>query len=558
MRLLNAIVLLLLLVGLSCKSSQPGELPESFFYRSVTNSGQPVLGLNVRDAAVDPVITITFSVPLDQKSVANAVQLSQKLASQTLPLVITFPNDTTLRITPQTALSALTAYILTIRPTLSSQRGTALNATLTINLITAVDSTDKFPRISDDALLDLVQKQTVNYFYDFGHPVSGMARERSSSGDLVTTGGTGFGIMAMVVAVDRKFISRQNGLARVSKIANFLTANAIRYHGAFPHWLNGATGATIPFSPQDNGGDLVETSLLMQGLLTARQYFDSPTNAGEIVLRSTINDLWNGVQWDWYTKNGTIQPGTETNLYWHWSPNFTWAINLPVRGWNEALITHVLGASSTTFPVPKPVYDVGWAQNGSMKNGNNYYDINLPLGPAYGGPLFFSHYSFLGINPRNLTDAYADYGQQNTAHTLINYTYCQTNPKQFGGYGPGVWGLTASDEQNGYSTHSPTNDNGTISPTAALSAMPYAPTESMQALRYFYYKLGDKIWKQYGFVDAFNLNDLWFSDQFLAIDQGPIIVMIENQRSGLLWRLFMSCPEVKTGMTRLGFRSPNL
>jgi hypothetical protein len=553
MKLLNAFRFLVLFVVLSCKSNQPLEPPEAFFYRSVAINGQPSANLTAREVTAKPVVTVIFSAPPDQKSAANAIQLTQKSATQTLPLIITFGNDTTATITPQNALPALTAYTLTVLPTLSSQRGTALNTTITINLTTALDSTNKFPLISDDALLDLVQKQTFKYFYDFGHPVSGMARERSTSDDVVTTGGTGFGIMATVVAVDRKFISRQDGLTRLLKIANFLTANATRYHGVFSHWLNGATGATIPFSPKDDGADLVETSYLMQGLLTARQYFNSPTDTGEIALRKTINDLWNGVEWTWFTKNGT-----ETNLYWHWSPNLAFAINLPVRGWNEALITYILGASSTTFPISKTIYDVSWAQNGGMKNGINYYGIKLPLGPAYGGPLFFSHYSFLGIDPNGLTDAYANYQQQNTAHTLINYTYCQTNPKQFSGYGPGVWGLTASDEQNGYSAHSPTNDNGTISPTAALSAMPYAPAESMQALRFFYYKLGDKLWKQYGFIDAFNLSNLWFSDQFLAIDQGPIIVMIENQRSGLPWRLFMSCPEVKTGMKKLGFQSPNL
>ena len=233
-------------------------------------------------------------------------------------------------------------------------------------------------------------------------------------------------------------------------------------------------------------------------------------------------------------------------------------MNLPIRGWNEALITYVLAASSNTSPITKTVYDNSWAQNGKLANGNSYYGIKLPLGPAYGGPLFFSQYSFLGINPHDLKDAYADYWQQNTAHSLINYTYCKTNPKQYTGYSQDCWGLPASDQQDGYSARDPTNDNGTIAPTAALSSMPYTPTESMQALRFFYYKLGDKIWQQYGFVDAFNLTNLWFANSFLAIDQGPIIVMIENGRSQLLWNLFMSCPEVKKGMKNLGFQSPNL
>lgn len=554
MKLLTACLLLLSATLISCRSKQDVAPPESFYYKSVLINGQLSPTLTARDVSAKPTVTITFSAPILTSSAPSNIRLTQKAGSQTIPLTFTFgKNDSTITLTPQTSLSALTNYEISVLPALASQRNTPLNTNLTVGLTTALDSTDKFPRISDDALLDLVQKQTFKYFYDFGHPVSGMSRERNSSGDVVTTGGTGFGIMAIVVAVNRQFISRQDGLARLTKITNFLTSNATRYHGAFPHWLNGATGATIPFSAKDDGADLVETSYLMQGLLTARQYFSSATDANEVALRKGINDLWNGVEWNWFTKNGT-----ETNLYWHWSPNYAWAMNLPIRGWNEALITYVLGASSTTFPISKTIYDNSWAQNGKLVNGNSYYGIKLPLGPAYGGPLFFSQYSFLGINPRGLTDTYADYGQQNTAHTLINYTYCKTNPKQFAGYSQNVWGLTASDEQNGYSAHEPNNDNGTISPTAALAAMPYAPTESMQALRFFYYKLGDKLWKNYGFVDAFNLTNLWFSDQFLAIDQGPIIVMIENQRSGLPWQLFMSCPEVKKGMKTIGFQSPNL
>lgn len=546
--------LLLGVVGVACKSKQDVEPPETFYYRTLQVNGQSSTSMSFRNVGLKPVITVSFTAPVQKESASMSIKLTQKNNAATVPLSFTFSgSDTIVTITPQTTLAPLTAYQIEVSPTLVSQRSTALNSTITASLLTAIDSTDKFTRISDSLLLDLVQKQTFKYFWDFGHPVSGMARERNSSGDVVTSGGTGFGIMAVLVAANRNFITRQDGLTRLTKITSFLTNNAKRYHGAFPHWLNGATGATIPFSAKDDGADLVETSYLMQGLLTARQYFNSPTNADEIALRKSINDLWNGVEWNWFTKSGA-----ETNLYWHWSPNYNWDMNLPIRGWNEALITYVLAASSNTSAIPKTVYDNSWAQNGKMANGNSYYGIKLPLGPAYGGPLFFSQYSFLGINPHNLTDAYADYWQQNTAHSLINYTYCKTNPKQFVGYSVDSWGLTASDEQNGYSAHEPNNDNGTISPTAALSSMPYTPTESMQALRFFYYKLGDKLWKDQGFVDAFNLTNVWFADSYLAIDQGPIIVMIENQRSQLLWKLFMSCPEVKKGMTNLGFQSPNL
>jgi hypothetical protein len=307
----------------------------------------------------------------------------------------------------------------------------------------------------------------------------------------------------------------------------------------------------IPFSQRDNGADLVETSYLMQGLLTARQYFDG-VDAAETALRSDINALWNGVEWDWFRRGG------ENVLYWHWSPGYDWEMNHPIRGWNEALITYVLAASSPGHAVPKQVYDEGWALSGGMKNGATYFGEQLPLGPAQGGPLFFAHYSFLGINPNNLKDAYADYGAQTRAHTLINYKYCVANPKNFYGYSAQCWGLTASDDINGYMAHEPANDNGVISPTAALSSFPYTPEQSMQALHFFYYTLGDKLWKEYGFIDAFSLHHLWFANSFLAIDQGPIIIMIENHRSGLLWNLFMSCPEVKTGMRNLGFTSPYL
>ncbi|GAB3712658.1 hypothetical protein GCM10027592_51290 [Spirosoma flavus] len=552
MNITNVVVLLLILLSFSCKKTEDVEPPKPFYFKTVEVNGQPLTTTNFRNQGLNPTIKVSFSAPVQKENVANHIKLTQGTTS--VPLQITFSGgDTLLTITPQSPLTPLTNYAFEVLPTLTSQQGALFTSTLNLGLTTAPDNTDKFPRISDDALLDLVQKQTFKYFWDFGHPVSGMARERDASGDVVTSGGTGFGIMAIVTAVNRQFISRADGLARLLKMANFLKNNAKRYHGAFPHWLNGATGATVPFSAKDDGADLVETSYLMQGLLTARQYFNSPTNADEVAFRQIVNELWDGVEWNWFTKNGA-----ETNLYWHWSPNYNWDMNLPIRGWNEALITYVLAASSNTSAITKTVYDNSWAQNGKFVNGNSYYGIKLPLGPAYGGPLFFSQYSFLGINPHDLKDAYADYWAQNTAHSLINYTYCKTNPKQFNGYSADCWGLTASDQQDGYSARDPNNDNGTIAPTAALAAMPYTPTESMQALRFFYYKLGDKIWKQYGFVDAFNLTNIWFANSFLAIDQGPIIIMIENQRSGLLWNLFMSCPEVKKGMKNLGFQSPNL
>jgi hypothetical protein len=406
--------------------------------------------------------------------------------------------------------------------------------------------------LSDSALLDQVQKQTFRYFWDFAHPVSGLSRERSNvaynyGNEVVTTGGTGFGIMAVIVATERKWITRDTAAKFLLKMVNFLL-KANSYHGVFPHWLNGATGQTISFSRKDDGADLVETSYLFQGLLCARQYFAGDDRV-ERELRNRISWMWNDIEWNWFTKGEEV-------LYWHWSPNNGWAMNFPVRGFNECLILYVLAASGEKYPVSSAVYHRGWAQSNFFKNGKEFYGIKLPLGFDYGGPLFFSQYSFLGLDPRGLKDRYADYWEQNKNHTLINRAYCIDNPKEFKGYGENSWGLTASDTYYGYDAHSPTNDNGTITPTAALSAIAYTPEYSMQALKNFYNGLGDKIWSEYGFVDAFNETKNWYAGSHLAIDQGPIIVMIENYRSGLLWKLFMSCPEIKKGLQKLGFETP--
>lgn len=543
-------LLLLFFIVISCKknTSEPAKNIDTSLSFTVneTNNGT----LSYKGLGLKPIIKFNFTEPIDTKTATTGFKLTGP--EGIVPITSAFQNgDKTVIISPINDLAGLSTYTLVVNNDLKSSSGGRLINTVNISLSTNLDNKDKFPRITDNELLDLVQKQTLKYFYDFGHPVSGLARERSTSGETVTTGGSGFGIMAMVAGIHRGFITRTEGLERIQKIVTFLGTKADRFHGAFPHWLNGTTGKVQPFSANDNGTDLVETSFLLEGLITARQYFNG-TSAAETTLRADINAIWNGVEWDWFRQGG------QNALYWHWSPDKAWAINLKVGGWNEALMVYVLAASSTTSTIPKAVYDAGWALNGNMKNGNSYYGYTLPLGPANGGPLFFEHYSFMAINPMELSDSYANYEAQAKNHTLINRAYCIANPKGFPSYGADCWGLTASDTYNGYTASSPNNDVGTIAPTAALSSMPYTPAESMQALRFFYYKLGDKIWGQYGFNDAFNLSQNWFDSQTLAIDQGPIMVMIENHRSKLIWNLFMSAPEVKTGMKKLGFTSPNL
>jgi hypothetical protein len=414
-------------------------------------------------------------------------------------------------------------------------------------------------KISDDSLLTLVEYRTFQYFWDGAEPVSGMARERfhvdgiypENDKNIVTTGGTGFGLMAILAGVERGFITRSEALNRYDQIVEFLK-KADRFHGAWSHWIDGETGKVKPFSPKDNGADLVETAYLMQGLLTVRQFFIDG-NENEKLLASEIDKLWKEVEWSWFTKGG------EDVIYWHWSPDYAWEMNFPVEGYNECLILYILAASSPTYPVGPAAYHKGWARSGSIKSVNEKYGYILNLkhngAEEYGGPLFWAHYSYLGLDPRFLKDRYADYWQENVNQTLINWQWCTLNPGKFKGYGKDCWGLTASYSMNGYAAHSPGegNDLGVISPTAAISSFPYTPVQSMDALKHFYFELGSRIWGEYGFYDAFSEQNDWYPQRYLAIDQGPEIVMIENYRSGLLWNLFMSSEEIRNGLKQLGF-----
>ncbi len=531
----------------SCKKASP--TPVTFLeVKSVLIDGLNTSNNTLQNISANPKITINFSSKLQPSSLDNSLILTNFATKETVKTNFQLiKNDSSAVFTPQNPLKNLSKYSLELNQTVKSSKDEQLQSGIQVNFTTLMDSTDKFPRISDEELLTLVQKQTFKYFWDFGHPVSGLARERDTSGDIITSGGSGFGIMAIPVAIERNFISRQEGLDRMLKITDFLINKAEKFHGVFPHWLNGATGVTVPFSSKDNGADLVETSYLMMGLLATRQYFDQNSEK-ENLLRKQITQLWEAVEWDWHTQNG------QKVLYWHWSPNYGWQMNHQIHGWNEALITYILAAASPTHAISKDVYDQGWARSGAQKNGKTFYGYKLPLGENLGGPLFFEQYTFLGIDPRNLTDSYANYAEQTRNHSLINRAYCIENPKKYLGYSKDCWGLTASDTYNGYSAHSPTNDLGVITPTAALSSIPFTPAESMDAMRFFYFKLGDKLWKNHGFIDAFSLDRGWYATSFLAIDQGPIIGMIENHRTGLLWKLTMKDPDVQAGLKKLGFK----
>ena len=421
---------------------------------------------------------------------------------------------------------------ITLRLYAGKNLGVNLTEDYKFSFTTAYDPSDKFERISDDELFEKVQKRAFSYFWDYAHPTSGLSRERLGSENTVTSGGSGFGVMTIPVGVERGWITRAEGAERTLKIVTFLGEKAQRFHGAWSHWLNGQTGEAIAFSTYDDGADLVETSFMIQGLLAVKEYF-TQDNATENEIRTRIQKLWEEVEWTWFQRDG------QKKLYWHWSPNHGWKMNMPITGWNEALIVYILAASSPTYPISKDVYDSGWAGNGSISFNSK-------------SPLFFAHYSFMGLDPRNLSDKYGNYWDINTTQAKTNYEYCANHTGTYG-YSSQCWGLTASDYYDGYTASSPANDTGTVAPTAALGSFPYVPEQAKAAMEFFYYTLGDKLWGTYGFKDAFALKECWFASSYIAIDEGPIVVMMENYRTGLLWDCFMKNTDVRKGLDKLGF-----
>ena len=413
-----------------------------------------------------------------------------------------------------------------------------------------------------DSIYNNVMRSTFQYFWNGAEPTSGLARERfhvdgqypQNDKNVVTSGGGGFGVMAILVGIEKGYITRLQGFERLKKIVTFLET-ADTFHGAWPHWWNGETGKVKPFSRKDDGGDLVETSFMLQGLLCVRQYFQNGS-IQEKELAQRIDRLWRQVDFNFYRNGKNV-------LYWHWSPKYGWEMNFAVTGYNECLIMYVLAAASPTHSVPAEVYHEGWARSGKIKNPTTKYGYTIDLenngAKEYGGPLFWAHYSYLGLDPRGLKDRYTNYWELNKNHTLINYNWCVENPNKCKGYGTNNWGLTASYSVKGYFGHAPgkERDKCVISPTAALSSMPYSPVESMRAMKHWYNTFGDKLFGEYGLYDAFSEEHNWFPKRYLAIDQGPIVVMMENHRSGLLWNLFMRAPEVQQGLKKLGFESPH-
>lgn len=419
--------------------------------------------------------------------------------------------------------------------------------------------------MSDEELMTMVQEASFNYYWDGAETASGLSKENTTGRqNMIATGASGFGIMALIAGTERGFVTRKESVERFNKIVNFLEKSD-KYHGAVAHFIDGKTGKTEAFfGKKDNGADLVETSFLVQGLLAAHQYFNKD-NSEEKNIRTTIDKFWKGIEWNWFK-----QTPDSKYLYWHWSPDQAWIINHKLIGWNETMVTYLLAIASPTHSVPASMYYSGWASQEKVaqdyrkdwgnsdegefyKNGNTYYGIKLDVGVNKGGPLFFAHYSFMGYDPHKITDRYTNYFKNNQNITKINYLYCVENPKKQKGYGKDGWGLTASDGPNGYNPDEPVEreDTGKLTPTGAIASFPYTPAESMAVLKNFYLNYGDFLWGEYGFRDSFDLNNNWCSPIFMGLNQAPMTVMIENHRTGLIWNLFMSHPDIKSGIEKL-------
>lgn len=419
--------------------------------------------------------------------------------------------------------------------------------------------------MADDELLTMVQEANFRFYWEAHEKVSGLSRENiPGRHNMIAIGASGFGMMALITGTARNFITRDQSIERFTQIVSFLE-KAETHHGVYPHFMDGPAAKTEPFfGKRDNGGDLVETAFLVQGLLTARAFFDRD-NEQEKNIRDKITAIWKKIEWDWYRR----YPDSKY-LFWHWSPDQAWVINHKLIGWNETIITYLLAIASPTHGVPGSMYYTGWASqekeaqqyrknwgrtaDGSMySNGKTYFGIPLDVGVSNGGPLFFVHYSFLGYDPHALTDKYTNYFKNNRNIALINYNYCVKNPGKYAGYGDSCWGLTAADGPYHYSASEPVpwQDDGKLAPTGALASFPYTPAESMKALKNYYYNYGKFLWGEYGFRDAFNLSQNWCSEIYMGLNQAPVTVMIENYRSGLLWKLFMSDPDIQSGLKKI-------
>jgi len=407
-----------------------------------------------------------------------------------------------------------------------------------------------------DGFITEVQEAGFRYFYDYAYPSSHLPREgikakNSWDPEAMSAVSTGMYFFNIAVGIERGFITREQGAEHVRVLLDFLNGPTDRFYGAFPHWIDGNTGKVRPFSPQDNGADMVESGIIAEGLIFAREYFDQETDT-ERSIREVSDSLWKAIEWDKFIQD----PDTpEQVMIWHWSPDHGFS-NLPIVGFNEAEICYILGVASPTFPIKPELYWDGWvAKNADYYNPRTVEGVDGPiellLNHDYGIPLFVMHYSYMGLDPRKVPLKEGNLFDEFTQLTKANRDYAKLNADKFQGYDK-YWGLTASLDPDGYRAHHPVHDdNGTISPTGALSSIAYLPEDVIDLMCELYLNEGETLWGPFGFYDAFNPTRDWYAEGYIGIDVGPIAPMIENYRSGKLWDTFMKAPEINAAIDKI-------
>jgi hypothetical protein len=424
---------------------------------------------------------------------------------------------------------------------------TALTTTAQESLPSATLTAVPHPFASDDEFLEYVQQTSFDYFWYGANPANGLVPDRSATTSPCSIAAVGFGLTAIGIGIDHGWISRTQGVARVLTTLNtFLqgpqgpnASGMIGYHGWFYHFLdmNTALRANSELSS-------IDTTLLLAGILYAKQYFDS-TNTDETNIRTMADTIFNRVDWNWMARGtnavsmGWFPPGSFLTDNW--------------IGYNEGMILYCLGLGAASNPLPASAWN-RWTSGYTWAT--NYGQAFVPFPPLFG-----HQYSHCWIDFRHITDSYMNshnstYFENSRRAAIAQRAYCMANPLQQVGYSSNVWGLTACDGPTGYAAHGAPpaqNDDGTIAPTAPGGAMAFTPEYSLPTLRYFYSHYRPRIWTAYGFRDAFNLGAQWWASDTLGIDQGPIVIMIENYRTERVWRLFMQNEEVQRGLQRAGF-----
>lgn len=402
--------------------------------------------------------------------------------------------------------------------------------------------------MSDSTFLEMVQKTCFDFFWNEANPSNGLIKDRDTPGSPSSIASVGFGLSAICIAVDHGWVSRQDAIDRVKTTLNtFWTkpqgrdaSGYIGYKGFFYHFLDMNTAARAWNSELSS----IDTGLLLAGILHAQEYFDGQAD-DEVLIRQLADSIYFRVDWE-FMRN--FSP----NITLGWNPE-TGFINAWWRGYNEAMIMNILALGSPTHPSPASIWKA-WTTGYDWQSFYGFEYVTFP-------PLFGHQYSHCWIDFRNIQDEYMrnkgiTYFENSRRATLAQRAYCIANPGGFSGYGENIWGLTAGDGPNGYIARGAPpaqNDDGTISPTAVGGSIAFTPQESIASLRFMYDNYQAKIWKEYGFRDAFNIGEDWWASDVIGIDEGPIIMMIENYFNAGVWDDFMHNEYISAGLDKAGF-----